>query len=67
MNIVSRSFEPTDYLEHKLKQTGEVEAKIKGFKCIQLYNLHPGIQMLVGQQGFSHISNQGWHNIITII
>lgn len=66
MNIAALSFELSVYAEHELQQTGEAEAKIKGFKFIQLYNLHSGIQILVGQQGFSHRSNQGWHNIITI-
>jgi len=41
---ISLSSELSDYVEHKLKQTGEAEAKIKGFKFIQFYNLHPGIQ-----------------------
>lgn len=67
MSIISLRFELSDYVAYKLKQAGEAEAKIKGFKYIQVYNLHPGIQMLVGQQEFSHIPNQGWHNSITII
>lgn len=67
MSIISLRFELSDYVEHKLKQAGEAEAKIRGFKYIQVYNLQTGVQMLVGQQDFSHIPNQGWHKTITII
>lgn len=43
MSIISLSVQLSDYAEQKLKQASEAKAKLKGFICIQMCNLHAEI------------------------